>query len=45
MDELLNAYLMADRLGPALALLAIGATFAMVRHSERIKPVKDRQRG
>lgn len=41
MDELLNAYFMVDRVGPVLALVVIVVIFGAVRHSERIKPVKD----
>lgn len=38
MAELLNAYLTADRLGPALALLAVAGIFAAVKHGERVRP-------
>lgn len=45
MDELLNAYFMVDRLGPLLALVVVGAIFAGVRHSERLKPQRKRSDG
>ena len=40
MDELLNAYFMVDRLGPALAVLAVAAIFAVVKHSGRLRPAR-----
>jgi hypothetical protein len=38
MAELLNAYLTADRLGSALAILAVGIIFAAVKNGERVRP-------
>lgn len=42
MDDLLNAYFMVDRVGPVLALVVVAVIFAAVRHSERLRPVKDK---
>lgn len=40
MLELLAVYLSVDHFGSVLLLLIVGAVFAAVRHSERIKPVR-----
>lgn len=40
MAEFLVGYLAVDRLGGALAVLAVGVIFAVVKHSERLRPVR-----
>jgi len=41
MLELLATYWAADRLAPVLALLVVACIFAAVRHSERLRPLKE----
>lgn len=38
MPDFLIDYLIADRIGPALAFLAVAVVVAAVRHSERLRP-------
>jgi hypothetical protein len=45
MAELLAVYFTVDHAGSVVSLLVLGAVFAAVRRSERIKPVKARRNG
>lgn len=36
--EMLIEFLAADRFGAALAVIAVAAIFAVVKHSERLRP-------
>ncbi|ACL42320.1 hypothetical protein Achl_4369 (plasmid) [Pseudarthrobacter chlorophenolicus A6] len=45
MLELLDFCLAMDHLGSMLLLLIVGAVFAAVRHSERVKPARGRRDG